>query len=162
MRMVGRGPIPAVTVVSVATVVLSACVPLVSPGVSTPTPTPGDAAGEGPPLVQRGERLYQTWCQTCHGGATGGQMMDIPPRHNANGHTWHHPDCQLADIVLNGSGEMGEMMRRMMGVGENVPRMPAFRDKLTKDDVVAILAYIKTWWTDRQREFQARVTKEAC
>lgn len=113
-------------------------------------------------LVERGAILYETYCVKCHGGATGGQMMDFPPRHNANGHTWHHPDCQLIEVVLNGSGEMGEMMREMMGVPETVPRMPAWKDTLTKGDVAAILAYIKTWWTEEQRQQQAAITEELC
>lgn len=162
MEMEGRSPYQALTVVAVAGVLLSACALPTAPRVSTPSAGPGDTSGERLSPLERGERLYQTWCQTCHGEATGGQMMAIPPPHNANGHTWHHPDCQLTDIVLNSSGEMGEMMRQMMGVGENVPRMPAFKDKLTRDDALTILAYIKTWWTGRQREFQARVTKETC
>jgi mono/diheme cytochrome c family protein len=109
--------------------------------------------------VSKGEQLYVANCQVCHGGATGGSMMDLPPPHNANGHTWHHSDRQLTDIVLNGSGEMGEMMRRMMGASADTPRMPAWRGTLTEKDVAAILAYIKTWWTPEQREWQARVSE---
>lgn len=89
-------------------------------------------------------------------------MMDIPPPHNANGHTWHHPDCQLIDTVLNGSGAMGEMMRRMMGAGEETPRMPAFKGKLSEDDVAAILAHMKTFWSGEQRQFQASMTIQEC
>jgi mono/diheme cytochrome c family protein len=40
--------------------------------------------------------------------------------------------------------------------------MPAFEGILTADDVAAILAYLKTWWTDEQREFQAEVTQVQC
>ena len=109
--------------------------------------------------VGKGEQLYVANCQVCHGGATGGSMMDLPPPHNANGHTWHHSDRQLTDIVLNGSGEMGEMMRQMMGASADTPRMPAWKGTLTEADVAAILAYIKTWWTEEQRQWQARVSE---
>ena len=85
--------------------------------------------------------------------------MDIPPPHNANGHTWHHADCQLVKTVLNGSGAMGEMMRQMMGATKDTPRMPAFNGQLTEEEVLDILAYIKTWWTEEQRDWQARVSK---
>lgn len=112
--------------------------------------------------LARGEELYRTHCQGCHGGATGGQMMDIPPPHNARGHTWHHPDCALRDTILNGSGEMGQMMREMMGASKDTPRMPAFAGTLSEEDVDAILAYIKTWWTEEQRAHQARVTQAMC
>lgn len=112
--------------------------------------------------LHRGEQLYNAYCMSCHGGPAGGRMMDIPPPHNANGHTWHHPDCQLTDIILNGSGAMGEMMRRMMATSEDAPVMPAFRDTLAQEDAEAILIYIKTWWTPQQRAMQARVTQERC
>lgn len=117
-----------------------------------------------PPVgdVTRGAQLYNQYCIGCHGGATGGSMMDIPPPHNANGHTWHHPDCQLVAIVLNGTGEMGAMMRRMMGAPAGTPQMPAFKDTLSRADVEAILAYIKTWWTAEQREAQRRITEQRC
>ena len=86
-------------------------------------------------------------------------MMDIPPPHNATGHTWHHSDRQLTAIILDGSGQMGEMMRQMMGTVKDTPRMPAFRGALAEEDVANILAYIKTWWTPEQREWQRRVTE---
>jgi mono/diheme cytochrome c family protein len=113
------------------------------------------------PAPERGARLYEANCLQCHRGAAGGAMMDIPPRHNANGHTWHHPDCQLVETVLNGSGAMGGMMRQMMGAPEDTPRMPAFQGQLTEEEVLAILAYIKTWWTEEQRAWQAQVSTRA-
>ena len=65
--------------------------------------------GEAKPV---GQILYETNCQSCHGGASGGRIDEIPPRHNANGHTWHHPDQQLIQIITGGykvSDERGEM-----------------------------------------------------
>ena len=101
--------------------------------------------------LARGEQLYEMHCVACHGGATGGHIADIPPRHNAEGHTWHHTDCDLVDIVLTG-----------MPQREGVPEMPAFGDRLTEDDVEAILASIQTWWEPDQRAFQAEVTEQLC
>ena len=100
-------------------------------------------------LIQTGAGLYQASCQVCHGGATGGKLRDIPPPHNANGHTWHHADQQLTDMVLNG-----------ISFSLEEQKMPAFKDKLTEADVKAILAYIKGWWTEEQREWQRKVTEE--
>jgi mono/diheme cytochrome c family protein len=40
--------------------------------------------------------------------------------------------------------------------------MPTFKEQLTEEDVAAILAYIKTWWTEEQRQFQARITRDVC
>jgi mono/diheme cytochrome c family protein len=75
--------------------------------------------------------------------------------HGSTGHTWHHSDQNLTEIILDGSGEMGAMMRDMMGIPPETPRMPAWRGKLTDDDIAAILAYIKAGWTPEQRRFQA-------
>jgi len=101
--------------------------------------------------VARGEALYDMHCVQCHGGATGGQISDIPPRHNAEGHTWHHADCELKRIVLEG-----------MPQREGYPEMPAFGERLSEEEIEAILAYIKTWWEPDQREFQAEVTDQVC
>ncbi len=101
--------------------------------------------------LERGAVLYDRHCVSCHGGATGGTISDIPPRHNAQGHTWHHPDCDLVRIVLDGLPQR-----------EGFPPMPAFGEQLDEADVDAILAHIKTWWEPDQRAFQAEVTEMAC
>ncbi len=105
-------------------------------------------------VVARGERLYATSCLQCHGGPTGGAISDIPPRHGAQGHTWHHADCLLTDIVLDG-------LPPRPGVPDE-QIMPAFRDQLIDAEVDAILTYLKTWWTDEQREAQAEMTAAEC
>ena len=115
-----------------------------------------------PHQLELGQQLYSANCASCHGGATGGSMMSVPPPHNASGHTWHHPDCQIINTVLEGPGEMSDMMREMMGVPEESPRMPAFKGTLTEEEVRAVLGYIKTWWTDEQRRHQERVTRQIC
>ena len=101
--------------------------------------------------LARGEALYDMHCVACHGGATGGSIDDIPPPHNAQGHTWHHADCDLIDIVMDG-----------MPQREGYPEMPAFGDELTVEEVEAILVHIKTWWEPQQREIQADVTERFC
>ena len=101
--------------------------------------------------LARGAELYQMHCVACHGGATGGSISDIPPRHNAEGHTWHHADCDLMDMVLDG-----------LPPREGFPEMPAFGDRLTEAEVEAILAHIKTWWEPDQREVQAEITDRFC
>lgn len=124
---------------------------------------PGSPFGkdEGSAALARGQQIYNSTCIACHGGPTGGGMMDYPPRHNANGHTWHHPDCELKQVIRNGGNAMTEQMREMMAPPD-APRMPAFRDTLSDDDIDGVLAFIKTMWTDNERRFQAQVTREAC
>ena len=133
---------------------LTACLPQIQLLQSSPTPTPL--------ALSRGEQLYNANCLQCHGGREGGQMMDYPPKHNANGHTWHHPDCELKQVILNGSDEMTEMMRQMMNVPTTVPRMPAWKDKLSDEDIAAILAFVKTMWTEEERQYQERITRQTC
>jgi mono/diheme cytochrome c family protein len=101
--------------------------------------------------LARGRELYEANCIACHGGPTGGDIADVPPPHNAQGHTWHHPDCELVEIVLDG-------MPPRLGY----PQMPAFGDRFDEADARAILAYIKTWWEPDQQEFQERVTEQVC
>ena len=88
-------------------------------------------------------------------------MMDSPPKHNASGHTWHHPDCELAEVIKTGTGPMVEMMREMMAP-PGAPTMPAWREKLSDEEIDAVLAYIKTMWTSQEREVQAELTQESC
>jgi mono/diheme cytochrome c family protein len=99
----------------------------------------------------RGAELYERHCVECHGGATGGQISDVPPVHNAEGHTWHHADCDLVDITLQG-----------LPPREGQPRMPAFEGRLDEEEVRAIISHIRTWWEPDQREHQAQVTDEMC
>jgi mono/diheme cytochrome c family protein len=100
---------------------------------------------------ERGEELYGRHCVDCHGGATGGEISDIPPPHNAEGHTWHHPDCELVEITLGG-----------LPPRQGHPTMPAFEGQLSEDEVEAILEHLRTWWEPDQRDHQAEVTEQVC
>lgn len=114
----------------------------------------GSNDGESEEALSRGQQLYEENCLSCHGGESGGEISDSPPPHNQNGHTWHHPDCQLTEITLRGPAAWGGTP----GPGS----MPAFEGQLTEDDVATILAYIKTWWTDEQRAHQDEITQAQC
>lgn len=116
----------------------------------------GDGNDQGPDSQRlvAGRELYEENCLSCHGGDEGGEISDNPPRHNENGHTWHHPDCLLTEITLRGPAAWGGTP----GAGS----MPAFEGQLTEDDVAAILAYVKTWWTDEQRAYQSDITQAQC
>jgi len=114
-------------------------------------------------LVARGAQLYATHCAACHGAALQGQpnwrerlpngRLPAPP-HDATGHTWHHPDTQLFDIVKNG-----------LVPGRTAPEgyesdMPAYAGVLPDEDIVAVLAYIKSTWPQQARDMQAQVSRE--
>jgi len=93
-----------------------------------------------------GAKVYATSCRPCHGGRHGKGSIGRAHSHNEMGHTWHHPDAQLKEWIINGKP----------GPGFSV--MPGF-NYLREHDVEAILAFIKTWWTDEQRESQADISR---
>ena len=102
--------------------------------------------------VQQGAKVYAQNCAACHGAKLEGQpqwqrrqpsgRMPAPP-HDESGHTWHHPDRMLFAITKDGL------------VPPYAPKdyqsdMPGFRDKLSDDEIWAVLAYIKSHWKSRE------------
>lgn len=107
-------------------------------------------------VVAKGQELYDAQCAACHGANLEGQenwrspgpdgKLPAPP-HDETGHTWHHPDAQLFMITKYGTEAL---------VGGNYrSNMIGFDDILTDDEIIAILAYIKSRWPD---DIQARHT----
>lgn len=114
-----------------------------------PAPPPLDEA-----LVQRGAQLYQQYCASCHQpDLTGEPDWKTPrpdgsypaPPHDESGHTWHHSDQALLSIVRD-------------GVDFPQSRMPVFGDLLDDQDILAIIEFLKSNWSDEAREFQWQVT----
>ena len=95
---------------------------------------------------ERGRTLYEGSCSQCHEAADNGTGRLAPP-HGPQGHTWHHPNGEIIDIVLGRLDYPGRAM-------------PSFQGKLSEEEVLAILAYLKTNWTPEQREFQEAVTRD--
>lgn len=111
--------------------------------------------------VARGKELYATHCASCHGAKLEGQpewrkrmpngRLPAPP-HDESGHTWHHPDSVLVDIVKNG-----------LVPGRTAPEgyqsdMPAFGKALSDADIEAVLAYIKSTWRQEALANQKNMT----
>ena len=107
-----------------------------------------------------GEQVYAQNCAACHGGNGEGQFPDNPrardasgrygaPPHDDTGHTWHHDDDLLYQIVREGG----------MGNPEDFNPMPAFGDRLSDGEIEAVIFYIKTFWTEEQRLNQQRTTE---
>ena len=114
-------------------------------------------------LVDVGRRVYGNYCAACHGQNLQGQpnwrerlptgRLPAPP-HDKTGHTWHHPDAILFDIVKNG-----------LVPGRTAPRgyesdMPAYAGILTDNEIRAVLAYIKSTWPPQGLQMQRKVTDE--
>ncbi len=112
---------------------------------------------EGPPddnaesssaaLTGAGINVFTANCAECHGAAGQGhpdwQIQNAdgtlnPPPLNGDGHTWHHSDGVLYRIVRDG-GAIPSQPDFKSG-------MPPFGDKLTHDEIVDVLMYVKTLW----------------
>lgn len=96
-----------------------------------------------------GAKLYKDNCQQCHGiegiGETYNQAILTQKGYSAaiplddTSHAWHHEDEQLVATILEGNLARGG-------------RMPSWKHKLSKADAEALVAYIKTLWSDHIRQ----------
>jgi hypothetical protein len=72
--------------------------------------------------------------------------------HGATGHTWHHSDRRLFDMVKNGTAGM------MPGYETD---MPAYKDIFSDADIWAVLSYIESTWRADIRQRQQRMNRQA-
>ncbi len=137
-----------VALLVVAGLLVSAC------GSSTAGSTP---EGLDSVRIDEGRALYEQNCATCHGldlegdpnwRSRGEDGNYPPPPQDGSGHTWHHSDQLLVDIVLRGSG--------LANSG-----MPQYAGLLTEDQVLSILEYFKSTWEPEERAFQLEQTQRA-
>jgi mono/diheme cytochrome c family protein len=101
-----------------------------------------------------GHLLYQAHCASCHGANLEGQphwkvrkedgRLPAPP-HDSSGHTWHHSDDALFRITKEGLAAI---------VPGYETDMPAFGETLTDDEIRTVLEFIKSTWSERERQFQ--------
>ena len=120
---------------------------------------PALADDTSPGKIQLGQQLYAANCAACHGANLQGQpdwkhrlangRMPVPP-HDVTGHTWHHSDRDLFNLTKLG-------VAAVMGDGYQSD-MPAFGEKLSDDDITAVLDYIKSTWPQRAQGSQAAIT----
>lgn len=90
--------------------------------------------------VPAGEKIYARNCASCHGPVQGPVVLAAAPVHGDAGYTWHHPDRLLHQWVLD---------RPPLATV-----MPAFRGVLTDEEVLEVLAYIKSTWLPKIQERQ--------
>lgn len=95
--------------------------------------------------VARGKAVYDKHCMECHGANGQGQPGDWrirnadgrfpPPPLDSSAHAWHHPTAVLLEVIREGSPE---------GQGN----MPAWKGKLSEQQMQDVVAYIKSLWSD--------------
>jgi mono/diheme cytochrome c family protein len=118
-------------------------------------PAPSDSA-----VYKQGQQIFETTCASCHGINGEGQFPDAPlkqdetgrygaPPHNDEGHTWHHDD----DLILQIMNEGG------MGTPTQFYPMPTFAEALSTDEKIAVVSYIKTMWNEENLATQYGMTE---
>lgn len=95
-------------------------------------------------VLAKGKQIFQANCATCHGKQAEGApnwrqrlpngKLPAPPL-NGSGHMWHHPMNALRYTIKNGTIKLGGMM-------------PAWKDKLSDEDITAVIAWLQSLWSD--------------
>ncbi len=119
--------------------------PTSEPETEKDTPEPIEEEETDPLAI--GEVVYADNCAVCHGANLEGGVVDgvEMPSHLDDGHTWHHSDEYLLAVIGNGGRIPGQM--------------PAYKDILTQDEMVAVLDYIKSFWSEGVAAQQARLNE---
>jgi cytochrome c len=96
--------------------------------------------------VDKGNITFQNNCAICHGPKankiknwkkTLADGSYPPPPLNGNAHSWHHPYTQLFRIIKNGGKSYDG-------------KMPAFRDKLSDEEIQNVISYFQNMWSDEK------------
>lgn len=97
-----------------------------------------------PIRYSQGARLFQLNCAICHGkDAEGAKNWRQPDEHgknpapplNGTGHTWHHSEKALLNVIRNGTAKIGG-------------NMPSWKDKLSNSEISLILTWVTAQWPD--------------
>ena len=106
--------------------------------------------------IDTGQQIYADYCAECHGADLQGEAdwkiqnedgsFRAPP-HDAGGHTWHHSDAVLLEVVRLGGARLTE------DVG-GTSNMPAYGEILSEAQIQAVLTYIKSTWPEEARQVQ--------
>jgi mono/diheme cytochrome c family protein len=110
-------------------------------------------------MIARGKIIYENYCVSCHqvnlSGAENWKGIDedghrkAPPL-NGTGHTWHHDDASLHNIIKYG---LVKIVKNYEG------KMIGFGDKINDKQIDSVLSYIKSHWEDEIYERQISISK---
>lgn len=143
--------------------ILLACSPTNNSIPSAVTAVPPEAIPTIDPdneLMATAQFNYNRNCSHCHGYGGEGQFPDtiertqnlgyhLVPAHDASGHSWQHPDQLLFETIKYG-----------VQAPTNFFVMSSFSEQLSDEEIFAVIDYIKIWWTDEQRDWQAGVSEQ--
>ena len=110
-------------------------------------------------MIARGKIVYESNCVSCHQvnliGAENWKGLDedghrkAPPL-NGMGHTWHHDDASLHNIIKYGLAKI---------VKDYDGKMIGFGDKINDKQIDSVLSYIKSHWEDQIYDRQISISK---
>ena len=110
-------------------------------------------------MITKGKIIYQNNCISCHQvnliGVDNWKELDedghrkSPPL-NGTGHTWHHDDATLHNIIKYG---LVKLVKNYQG------KMLGYEDRLKDKDIDSVLAYIKSFWPDDMYQHQINLSK---
>ena len=110
-------------------------------------------------MIARGKIVYESNCVSCHQanlvGAENWKGLDedghrkAPPL-NGTGHTWHHDDASLHNIIKYGLAKIVKNYKK---------KMIGFGDKINDKQIDSVLSYIKSHWEDQIYERQISISK---
>lgn len=99
-------------------------------------------------VIAKGQKIYKESCASCHGDDLKGEAnwqtrkasgrLPAPP-HDETGHTWHHRDELLLAITKFG-------LAKLTNNPDYETDMPVYEGVLEDDEIIAVLAYIKSTW----------------
>lgn len=85
-------------------------------------------------VLERGRRVYESRCRRCHGAAGRGDGPDRDP---------DHPPGNLTDPARAPRNPDGVVFYKVWN-GRRSPKMPAFKSELSREEVWAVVHYVKT------------------
>jgi len=110
-------------------------------------------------MISRGKIIYESYCISCHQvnliGAENWKGLDeeghrkAPPL-NGTGHTWHHDDATLYNIIKYG---LAKLVKNYEG------KMLGFEDNLKDKDIDSVLSYMKSFWPNDVYQQQINISK---
>jgi S-disulfanyl-L-cysteine oxidoreductase SoxD len=116
-------------------------------------PVPVALTPDNTEVIFAGKTIYLAQCAACHGKDLQGQpdwkrrnaegRLPAPP-HDQTGHTWHHTDQLLFDLTKKG-------LQAITG-SDYATDMPAYKDLLSDQGIIAVLSYIKSTWPTQIRQ----------
>lgn len=121
---------------------------------SLPAAAVPNAAPPGPATLQRGEKLYGTYCVACHQSQGEGRPPAWPPLAGNVGVTAPSPQNAIRVVLQGGFAPATAANPQPHG-------MPPFGQVMNDDDVAAVVSYIRNQWGNQAGGVTALQVKRA-